>query len=586
MNRRSLLVPLCGAILAGVLGAQIPTRLPTGTELTAFDLQGGLIQQLEVVAPTPDVATIRGERRFQVELGGVVRDVVLTPKDVRAPNFRLLVDEGNGALVEIPAPASTTYVGEVVGQPSRVAVSIVDGAIHGMIALESTDQLYGIQPLQREIPEALAGEHAVYEVSDVAPQSVQCGNTEVPVIAEEVEGQTAPFGIGTVVAIAELACDADFQFYQDLGSSTTAVQNEITMIVNNVNVIYTRDVGIEHSITQIIVRTSSGSNPYTSNDAGTLLGQFQNHWISSQGSVPRDIAHLFTGRSLIGSTIGVAFLGGVCSGTFGYGLSERFTGNLTSLTGLTAHEIGHNWNASHCSGSDCRIMCAGLGGCSGDITAFGAVSQSSITSFRNSRFCLDTPPPPAAPTLSSTSPTSVQAFLPPSVTINGSNLSSVTSLRVNGVPVNVLNWQVVSDTQISWTPRNLTSLGIQLIDAVNTVGTSNFLPLNVTQTSPPDHFATPITSNNLPYVLEVGGAPGDAWYALIAVDDVTFEFGPLTILLNNAVLAAGTLNGAGLGSFSITVPPSPSLSGLSLRSQMIILGSVFTVTPIRTTTFF
>jgi hypothetical protein len=74
----------------------------------------------------------------------------------------------------------------------------------------------------------------------------------------------------------------------------------------------------------------------------------------------------------------------------GYGLSQsRFTTQLASRVGLTSHEVGHNWNASHCDGdSDCRIMCSGLGGCAGSVTSFGTRSISTISSFRDGRSCL------------------------------------------------------------------------------------------------------------------------------------------------------------------------------------------------------
>jgi len=97
-----------------------------------------------------------------------------------------------------------------------------------------------------------------------------------------------------------------------------------------------------------------------------------------------------TGKNLDGSVIGVAWLAVICNSSNGYGLSQsRFTSNMTNRVGLTAHEVGHNWNADHCDGDgDCYIMCSALGGCAGDVTRFGSRSIGSITSYRDTRGCL------------------------------------------------------------------------------------------------------------------------------------------------------------------------------------------------------
>ena len=108
----------------------------------------------------------------------------------------------------------------------------------------------------------------------------------------------------------------DDRYYQDYGKPAN-VQNRVELIINTRNGQYESQVAIRHEITQILVRTTS-SDPYTSSDAATLLCQFITEWTNNQSGVPRDVAHLFTGRSINGGTIGIAAdLGDICDNNGG-----------------------------------------------------------------------------------------------------------------------------------------------------------------------------------------------------------------------------------------------------------------------------
>src|SRR5207302_1512855 len=93
---------------------------------------------------------------------------------------------------------------------------------------------------------------------------------------------------------------------------------------------------------------------------GAVLQEFTNYWNANFASRPRDVAHLWTGRSL-GGPAGVAWEGVVCSSpSVAYGLSDLETITPFRVT-IPAHEIGHNFNASHCDGQagcDNTIMVA------------------------------------------------------------------------------------------------------------------------------------------------------------------------------------------------------------------------------------
>ncbi|MAG58840.1 MAG: hypothetical protein CMJ83_21330 [Planctomycetes bacterium] len=365
------------------------TRLAAPDVLAAFEVTTGTIQRLDVPAQDGLPFTL------VIEIEGVARTVSLHPYSLRAPSFQVLVD----GLQSYPVPQSATYRGAVEGySSSQVALSRVGASLSGVIILAPGRPLIGVQPLREVVPTAPVTEHFVHDSRDNLPSPNVCG-AAVPGMGFSPLAGGGGVRSGGVLEYAEIAYDCDYQFYQDNGSSIPATVQDTENILNAADLIYQNDVNIAYMVTTIIVRSSQASNPYTTNNPSGLLSQFQSYWLTNHQGVQRDIAHLNTGRNLSGSVIGIAYLGGVCSLGNGYGLSERYTSNVTSRTGLLAHELGHNWGAGHCSGGGCFIMCPGLGGCGGNLTQFSQGSQNAITAFAAIINCLSGPPQP--PPLSS-----------------------------------------------------------------------------------------------------------------------------------------------------------------------------------------
>ncbi len=311
----------------------------------------------------------------------------LVPHSARAANYQVLAQLDDGSYVEVEPQPGRTLRGTVVEyEGSVVAASLLDDGLYARIILADEEE-YWVEPIWPRFADAAPGQHIVYHADDVIPNGASCG----------AEGLTHPEADGGdgyglrdacgdgVLCVAELACDADYQYFQDYGS-VGAVENRINNVINTMNVQYERDVEITHVITTIIVRTSSGANPYSTNDPSGLLNQFRNHWQSNQGGIQRDLAELFTGRNLSGSVIGIAWLNAVCT-SYGYSVVQSdCCGSFACTTDLSAHELGHNWGGDHCSCST-YTMNAGLT-CSNRFHPTSTIPQ--IVSYRNSRqFCLD-----------------------------------------------------------------------------------------------------------------------------------------------------------------------------------------------------
>jgi len=341
------------------------------------------------VDPTPGAAL-----RVAIPIDGVEHTLFLAPHSIRAAGYQVLAQRADGALVPEPPGPIRTLRGVVGGIPgSAVAGSVGENGLTASLFLPGGGRLH-IEPA-RDYVDAPAGAHIVYRGEDVIPPAGVCGVTD-----EFVAARPAPAGghaAGATrgaggVCVTELACDADFEFFQALGS-VNAVENRINSIINTMNMQYEQQVAITHDITTIVVRTAE-PDPYTSTDPGTLLQQFRNHWNTQVQGVPRDVAELFTGKNLDGSVIGIAWLNAICT-------SNRYNvvQNLQSQacrTDLSAHELGHNWGASHCS-CPSRTMNPSLT-CSNRFNS--NLTVPAIIAFRDSRECIECIPPVEPPQLS------------------------------------------------------------------------------------------------------------------------------------------------------------------------------------------
>ena len=96
----------------------------------------------------------------------------------------------------------------------------------------------------------------------------------------------------------------------------------------------------------------SDNDTLTSNVPLDLLTAFRVSGLPNPG-----LRHLFTGKNLQGSTVGIAYVGTLCRSSSA-GLTQRF-GSLTGL--IFTHELGHNFGSPHDnqSGSACASTSSG-----------------------------------------------------------------------------------------------------------------------------------------------------------------------------------------------------------------------------------
>ena len=347
----------------------------------ALSLESCTVQHLDLVPV--------GEADFDLNLivEGQARRINFVPRDVRGSNYVLLVQEDDGSLVEYPAGPVNTYIGTEHLNPSvRVAMAIEDDGFR-MRLIDADGRQWFAEPLDGRVAGADIDAYAVYEDIAIISPLNECPVdeswrvNEVPSSLRSLPGDER----GGLLA-AKMAIDADYEFYQQY-NSVSGVENRVNAVINSVNVQYESQCSLTHVIQVIVVRTTN-SDPYSTNSIENRLDQLQAEWNGSgYPDISRDIVHLFTGAST-GSTIGLAYLGAVCS-SFQYGVVQsNCCGSFGCATDLSAHEMGHNWGSGHCSCAS-NTMNSSLT-CANNFTS-GSISQ--ITNFANGLSCLYVPGP-------------------------------------------------------------------------------------------------------------------------------------------------------------------------------------------------
>ncbi len=313
-------------------------------------------------------------------IGGATMTLRLSPHDIRTPGFRLIAADGS-LRTPLHPPAPTTYRGTVLENPTdEVAASLLPSGVWGRI-VHADGTAHWVQPVSAVFPNMPLAAHVVYAATDVIPvANAGCTMLDGPANTGVLNPWTPDN------SVAELGIDADYEYYKDYGKSVSAVTNRISMVVNIMNQQYNSEVGIDHAISTLVVRTSR-QQPYKGKRANSLLNKLRNEWLNNTPG-PYDMAQLFTGKSLAGSTIGIAWLGSVCTG-YGFSLVESdFAGANAAIswaTDLSAHECGHNWDADHCS-CPSHTMNPYITGAN---TFNATQTRPEIISHRNSRTCLN-----------------------------------------------------------------------------------------------------------------------------------------------------------------------------------------------------
>ena len=278
-----------------------------------------------------------------------------------------LVLESNSRLLAGIDPAGRAAMssmrvlrGTVQGVPGSWVRLTVDGDRQSGMVWDGRD-LYVIEPADDVAPRAVnplgvsGRKPVVYRLSDTqadfgagacttlrpdVPLAQVSGLDEYRVLVDELAQAAEATGLTGRLRVSALA---DYEYFQFAGSAESA-RNRIVEIFNNVDGIFSAQVGVQLELAGEVTVFQDPADPFSSSVGKALLTQLAGYRESQAALRSTGVTHLVTGRDLDGSTVGIAYIGSLCQARFSVSVSQGVA-TLASL--VTAHEIGHNFGAPH-----------------------------------------------------------------------------------------------------------------------------------------------------------------------------------------------------------------------------------------------
>uniref|UniRef100_UPI00202163D6 disintegrin and metalloproteinase domain-containing protein 26A-like n=1 Tax=Myodes glareolus TaxID=447135 RepID=UPI00202163D6 len=289
---------------------------------------------------------------YGLRFGGERHIITMKPtKYFISRNFLLLTYTDQGDLhAEQPFVKTDCYYhGHVDGDPeSTVIINTCLGSLQGMLEINGT--AYEIMP--KNLTSTF--EHLIYRIDreDSELRSMRCGLTDEE-IARQVRIQESQDSTlmqshyenwWTHHKYLEYFVVVDNQRYVYRENNVTTCMLEMFEIVNRLNGYYLQiDVSVIITTLQVWTQTNEVN---VTNGMGKVLGDFCDWKDRVFGNVIRhDLAHLFA-RQGYGGTLGLAFVGTVCT-EYNCAVNSFMSNKLSDLSFIIAHEMGHNLGMYH-----------------------------------------------------------------------------------------------------------------------------------------------------------------------------------------------------------------------------------------------
>ncbi|NNE29043.1 MAG: T9SS type A sorting domain-containing protein [Saprospiraceae bacterium] len=318
------------------------------------------------------------------------------PSGILAEDFQFSVLTPNGKVRE-NLNNGIFYKGIVNGDPNqKTRITLTEEIFFAWFQLGNEE--YFIEPLSFIDANSKSTSYAFYSRSSVKPTPhLSCGNTDLEEAVSKISGTGGGEKSEGTCFETEVALAAAYDMVEKYGTPEM-VAIKLASITNIVQALFDNGaLGVKYKVTEIVVPSSLSGDPWFKGICmDDLLPSFINWGPTGFEShdigqlwVARDVAKSFggscTNSGLIGRSAG---LGTVC-GPGKYNCCEDWSStNAAAQAHLSAHEIGHAWNAKHSLAEEnSQIMWPYLTASSPN-ASWSASNQMAISIHRDSRDCL------------------------------------------------------------------------------------------------------------------------------------------------------------------------------------------------------
>ncbi len=326
------------------------------------------------------------ELSLQVE--GQAVDFILYKNNLLSKDYKVTIGNGPDDVSIKNNTSTITTSGYNKDYPNRKAYfTFAEDFIGG--SFEFSNQTYYVEPLRLHDKSA-KHQVVVYKDSDVIKKETTCLSDLYNKESHKQKPHThTPNKSASGCLELEYAIASDYEQFLKMNSSVADVENMAIAVTNLINSDYDTDYfadEIQFIIVEQYVSTNPSADLWTSGtppDIYELLDDFT-AWGEAGGfSFNYDLATLWTGHDLSGFTVGLAWIGAVCTSNK-YNILENFSDDLNQKRVAASHEIGHNFSAEHDPEGSQTIMAPAVG----DVTAWSSQSIASIEQFYATRSCL------------------------------------------------------------------------------------------------------------------------------------------------------------------------------------------------------
>jgi hypothetical protein len=354
-------------------GVTITTTIPGSLELA----DNGIVQERVTMPPgvLAVLATTREGAAVTIQQWPVApgrrRPVTLRRHVVVDPDARRLLVTPDGA-VPLPGSSRVHLWGDIAGEHGRALVSLdPSGAdLRGFVI--GGGDVYELIPDGSDHLVVSARDRHDAGGSPLQPWTCGLEDDGLEVLPGPAGGQPTAGGgqLESSGHTATIAFDTDTELLQlKFGNNQAAALDYIADLVAAMNVMYERDLDVTLVQGETYLRV--GPDPYSQNSGGAAssaeLGEFSSYWSSHYGSVDRALAAMLSGKSPSpNSASGIAWVGGLCSSSYGYSFTKVFLVDyLAGDAFVVGHELGHNFGSrhTHCYSPPIDECFAGEGGC-------------------------------------------------------------------------------------------------------------------------------------------------------------------------------------------------------------------------------